>query len=176
MQSDHPIRYPNCLTADTRRQEQESLMHHVFVFGTLKEGFPNFEANKGSRIPGGFLTRERYPLFLVGERFSPWLILDEGKGFNVKGQVFRVTDEALLEMDKLERISEPDGYRRIELPVTSEANDSEIFVFAYAKPPEQVGAAEIRMELPGEYRLEHACLYRSRQLTGERAGRRLRWR
>jgi gamma-glutamylaminecyclotransferase len=67
-----------------------------------------------------------------------------------------------LEMDKLERISEPDGYRRIELPVVSAAGDSEILVYAYAKSLEQVVDAEIRMVLSGEYRLEHAHLYRSR--------------
>jgi len=137
-------------------------VHNIFVFGTLKEGFPNFAVNKGKRISGGFFTREKYPLLLVGERFSPWLILDEGSGFNVKGQVFCASDDVLLEMDKLERISEADGYRRIELPVISEADESEILVYAYAKSLQQVDAAEIRMELPGEYTLEHASLYRSR--------------
>lgn len=144
------------------RRQQESLVHNVFVFGTLKEGFPNFETNKGNRIPGSYKTREKYPLLLVGERYSPWLILAEGNGSNVKGQVFCVTDEALLEMDKLERVSEPDGYRRIELLVISETNGDEIPVYAYAKSAAQVAVADIRMELTDEYRLEHACLYRSR--------------
>jgi gamma-glutamylaminecyclotransferase len=139
-----------------------SLVHYVFVFGTLKEGFPNFGANKGVRIAGEFVTRKKYPLYLVGKRFSPWLILDEGKGFHVKGQVFSVSDEALLEMDKLERTSEADGYRRLELPVISAASGSEILVYAYAKPLEQVSGAELRMELQGEYTLEHASLYRAR--------------
>lgn len=138
-------------------------MHKVFVFGTLKEGFPNFAANKGERIPGDFVTREKYPLHLVGERFSPWLILAAGKGCHVKGQVFCVTDAALQGMDKLERTAEPDGYQRIELPVISAANGREILVYVYAKSPEQVSGAELRMELPGEYTLEHAALYRSRQ-------------
>lgn len=137
-------------------------MHNIFVFGTLKEGFPNFAVNRGKRIPGEFITREKYPLLLVGERFSPWLILDQGSGFNVKGQVFCASDEALSAMDKLERTSEADGYRRVELPVISEADDSEILVYAYTKSPEQAAAAEIRRELPGEYTLEHASLYRSR--------------
>jgi gamma-glutamylaminecyclotransferase len=137
-------------------------MHYLFVFGTLKEGFPNFAANKGVRVSGEFVTRQKYPLYLVGERFSPWLILDEGKGFNVKGQVFSVTDEALLEMDKLERISEPDGYRRLELPVICAATGDEILAYAYGKPLEQVSEAELRMELAGEYMLEHTSLYRAR--------------
>lgn len=50
------------------------MSHLVFVFGTLKEGFPNFATNKGVRRGGDFVTASRYPLYLVGERCSPWLI------------------------------------------------------------------------------------------------------
>ncbi len=50
-------------------------MEHVFVYGTLKEGFPNFEINRGVRLPGTFIMAERYPLYLVGERCVPWMIL-----------------------------------------------------------------------------------------------------
>ncbi|WP_285414832.1 hypothetical protein [Variovorax sp. efr-133-TYG-130] len=31
----------------------------VFVFGTLKEGFPNFTTNRGKRVAGEFVTVER---------------------------------------------------------------------------------------------------------------------
>lgn len=81
--------------------------HLVFVFGTLKEGFPN----KGIRMAGTFLTKECYPLYLVGERHSPWLINAPGDGKRIVGQVFEVDQAALEAMDKLERISVPDGYR-----------------------------------------------------------------
>src|SRR5438132_9604523 len=86
--------------------------HLVFVFGTLKEGFPNFSPNRGTRIPGEFRTRVAYPLYLVGERHSPWLIDEPGQGLHVTGQIFRVNPQALAAMDALERVSEPDGYRR----------------------------------------------------------------
>ena len=85
--------------------------YRVFVFGTLKEGFPNFDANSGLRFPGGFVTVERFPLYLVGERFSPWLIDKAGTGQQVAGQVFQVGQDALEHMDKLERTSGPDGHR-----------------------------------------------------------------
>ena len=57
----------------------------VFVFGTLKQGFPNFATNKGARVAGDFMTVERYPLYLVGERYSPWLVDAAGKGERVVG-------------------------------------------------------------------------------------------
>ena len=65
-------------------------MHRVFVFGTLKEGFPNFATNRGRRVAGDFVTKERYPFYLVGERHSPWLIDQPGEGERIVGQVFEV--------------------------------------------------------------------------------------
>lgn len=137
-------------------------MNRVFVFGTLKEGFPNFEKNKGIRFRGEFETKERYPLYLVGERHSPWLVLDKGNGHKVQGQVFTVTDDALAEMDKLERISEADGYRRIEITVLAKDTSEAFVVSTYGKTVEQIDDADIRTELPGEYSIEHAAHYRSR--------------
>lgn len=55
-----------------------NIAHRVFVFGTLKEGFPNFAVNTGIRLSGNFETEDLYPLYLVGERHSPWLVLNAG--------------------------------------------------------------------------------------------------
>ena len=46
----------------------------VFVFGTLKQGFPNAATNRGARWPGNFRTEAAFPLYLVGERHVPWLL------------------------------------------------------------------------------------------------------
>ena len=99
---------------------------------------------------------------LVGDRFSPWLLLECGKGFPVSGQVFSVDDETLASMDKLERVDEPDGYRRIKTTVVCMSSGQELDVFVYGKPPEMLNVDDIRVELEGDYLLEHAKLYRSR--------------
>ena len=88
------------------------MLTRIFVFGTLKEGFPNFATNRGRRVEGEFQTCQRLPLYLVGERFSPWLIDQPGEGFQVAGQVFEVDAATLALMDQLERTHEPDGYVR----------------------------------------------------------------
>lgn len=140
------------------------MKHLVFVFGTLKEGFPNFPANKGSRVPGVFLTKERYPLFLVGERHSPWLINSPGQGERIVGQVFEVDQPAIEAMDKLERISEPDGYRRvvIEVEAINATNSTNLSVFAYLKQAHHFVLSEARFGPLPEYTHEHAALYRPR--------------
>ena len=139
-------------------------MNKVFVFGTLKEGFPNFKTNKGIRYRGDFQTKEKYPLYLVGERYSPWLVLKAGVGHPVKGQVFEVTDDVLAEMDALERITAVDGYRKVSLPVVCLQSGDDMTVLAYGKPPEMLQGVEVMQELAGEFCLEHAALYRSRNI------------
>ena len=139
-------------------------MHSVFVFGTLKEGFPNFHVNGGARVPGEFVTVERFPLYLVGERCSPWLIDSAGEGHQVAGQVFQVSDAMLALLDQLERVGEPDGYIRasIDVELRGASQRSTMSVFTYLKPPGQLASADVRHGPLAEYALEHAALYRSR--------------
>jgi gamma-glutamylaminecyclotransferase len=119
----------------------------VFVFGTLKEGFPNFHKNAGRRLPGVFATAERLPLYLVGERHSAWLVDRPGEGEFVHGEVF-----------------EPDGYKRRRLRVVSVgvSPPKAIEAFAYLKEPGQLADATVRLGPLGEYTAEHAALYRAR--------------
>ncbi|MCP4472672.1 MAG: gamma-glutamylcyclotransferase [Gammaproteobacteria bacterium] len=137
-------------------------MYPVFVFGTLKQGFPNSSKNNGSRVPGEFLTKGRYPLYLVGERHSPWLVLSRGEGFQVRGQVFMVDDATLSFMDRLERTHEADGYHRVQMPVISESTNEEMQVFVYGKPAEQLEGMRVQLGPIAVYELEHSSLYRKR--------------
>jgi len=143
-----------------------TLHTRVFVFGTLKEGFPNFGTNTGIRVPGIFVTKERYPLYLVGERHSPWMVNTPGHGEHVVGQVFKVAPEVLERMDVLERVSESDGYDRIQIKVKSKSAepDTELLVHAYLKHPRNLAGAQIMVGPFAEYTLEHAALYRMRAL------------
>lgn len=140
------------------------MSHLVFVFGTLKEGFPNFRTNRGVRVRGEFVTVQRFPLYLVGERHSPWLVNAPGEGHRVSGQVFRVDAAALAQMDVLERVSEPDGYVRLAIEVVPAGGASEpsLTVFAYLKRLEQFDPASVRVGPLAEYAREHAVLYRRR--------------
>lgn len=137
-------------------------MHAIFVFGTLKAGFPNSDANRGARIAGEFLTSKRYPLYLVGGRYTPWLVHSEGEGFQVRGQVYLVDDAALGHMDRLERVQASNGYRRVKMSVISESTDTEMQVFVYVKSPQQLEDMQIQLGPIAEYELQHASLYQRR--------------
>ncbi len=94
------------------RESGEQVSNLVFVYGTLKEGFSNFEVNSGVRVPGEFVTVERYPLYVLGPLFLPWLVDAPGEGHHVIGQLFEVDAAGLARMDRLERIDESHWYRR----------------------------------------------------------------
>jgi gamma-glutamylaminecyclotransferase len=138
-------------------------MYPVFLFGTLKEGFPNSGTNRGSRVPGNFLTKYRYPLYLVGARHSPWLVLSKGEGFQVRGQVFMIDEVTLIDMDRLERTHEADGYRRVKILVFSEFTNEEMHVHVYVKPPEQLEGMLVQIGPIAEYEPEHSLLYQKRK-------------
>jgi len=136
--------------------------HLVFVFGTLKEGFPNFATNRGVRLAGSFRTCAAYPLYLVGERHVPWLVNSPGTGMRVSGEIFRVDGAGLAAMDTLERVAEPDGYRRELLEVEGGDSPGPLLAYAYLKQPRQLVMSEVRAGPLEEYKPEHAALYRPR--------------
>lgn len=139
----------------------------IFVYGTLKAGFPNFATNAAQRVPGAFVTVEALPLYLVGERSVPWLLDSPGQGHRVAGELYAATPEVLAGMDALERIGHADGYRRVEIAVVErDAPDAAPRrVQAYLKPAGQLTPELPRVGPLSDYTPAHAALYRRRAST-----------
>ncbi len=89
-------------------------MHQVFIYGTLKRGFPNHQAGLAkARFVARVQTQQAFPLVIGGRWFSPYLIDEPGQGQRVFGELFAVDDEGLALLDELEGVGHPLGYRRI---------------------------------------------------------------
>lgn len=134
-----------------------SPMSLIFVYGSLKEGFPNFHVNRGRRLAGEYLTAEPYPLFLHDGQL-PCLLPTAGTGLRVRGQVFEVVPEALAAMDALERVGEAGGYRRIEIEVVAAASPDgpRLAAFVYVQDPAFLDRAGDHVGPIDEYTLDHA--------------------
>jgi len=120
---------------------ERTILPLLFVYGTLKEGFPNHHLNIGRRVPGLFQTRAARPLLVVRlrqEDRAPWLLDAPGQGFPVRGQVFEIQPEDLVAIDAFEEVGRPTGYVRVELELAS-AQGEAVTAFAYVKPPDQLG-------------------------------------
>ncbi len=85
----------------------------VAVYGTLKRNHSNYRSYlTSSKYIGSGVTSKKYPLVIEG---LPYLIEDEGKGYNVEVDVFGVDDNTLDSLDMLE--GHPTWYRRKEVDV-----------------------------------------------------------
>lgn len=136
----------------------------VFVYGTLKKGFPNHDRYmQDARRVGTFRTRERYRLILNGDRYSPCMMAGAGRGRRVVGELYEVDPAGLALMDRLERIDLPDGYRRHRIRVNRvDGPPSDVReVFVYLKAPE--GVDDPRSEALATYTPQEARLYRNRK-------------
>jgi len=133
------------------------LMALLFVYGSLKEGFPNFHVNRGRRLQGQFATAQPHPLVLVNGRL-PCLLPLPGTGHNVIGQLFEVSPVELTAMDELERVGVPGGYARVELEVQNLGVPSQapIKAFAYVQDPELLNQPGEHVGPLSEYTSEHA--------------------
>jgi gamma-glutamylaminecyclotransferase len=138
----------------------------IFVYGTLKEGFPNFAFNPGKRVPGTYRTRQPFPFYVVQlpvEDRAPWLMNNPGQGLPVLGQVFEVDDATLQAMDVFEEVHLPSGYVRVELELEPvQAAGDVLRAHAYLKASHQLVEClliegpfeEYTAELAVGYRLE----------------------
>jgi gamma-glutamylaminecyclotransferase len=129
----------------------------LFVYGSLKEGFPNFHVNRGRRAPGEYRTVERYPFYLVDDRL-PCLFLAPGTGLQVTGQLFEVDDASLRVMDDFERVGQPGGYRRELVHVVGVWPDAAPAraAFVYVQDPALLAGGGSHVGPLAEYSLEHA--------------------
>jgi gamma-glutamylaminecyclotransferase len=101
-------------------------MRRIFVYGTLKEGFPNDHVMKGTRVPGRFVTARRMMLLIVGPHHVPWLMDEGGRGEFVEGEIYEVAPEHMPALDRLESVGEPGGYVRVPIGLRAIESDGSL--------------------------------------------------
>ena len=73
-------------------------LNNVFIYGTLKRGYSNHDDKiKPEIYLGEYRTKECYPLVIANEWFAPVLLLEEGVGYQVSGELYCVDDKKLAE-------------------------------------------------------------------------------
>lgn len=88
-------------------------LNYVAVYGTLKKNCSNYLYYlSDSQYIGSGLTKDKYPLVIKG---LPYLINKKGVGHNVCVDVFKVTDDTLKRLDKLE--GHPNWYERKQISI-----------------------------------------------------------
>ena len=114
-------------------------MHNVFVYGTLKRGFPNHATGmKSTAFVGRFRTCGRFALVLTGPWYSPVMIDEPGVGHRVAGEVFAVGDAELGTLDRLEGTDLPSGYHRTQIEVENIETGAVMKAWTYVKRRAQI--------------------------------------
>jgi len=121
----------------------------VFVYGTLKRGFPNHHLMPDADYKGACRTSGRVPLVIAGPWYTPILIAESG-GHRVTGELYGVDDDGLAYLDDLEGVGRPFGFDRIQLEV--QLANSWTVASAYAKPRDRIDI--IHSEPLAEYHLD----------------------
>ena len=125
-------------------------MHSIFIYGTLKRGYPNHDKYlKDQNYLGEYRTVECYPLVIANKWFAPVLIHEPGEGNQIIGELYRINNNKLHELDRLEHTNHVQGYTRIVIDIQNIRNLKFSHAFTYAKKRSQV--ADISSEYLSEY-------------------------
>jgi gamma-glutamylaminecyclotransferase len=89
----------------------------VFVYGTLKRGFPNHTYMQGATFIAEAATVDPYPLVVGGQWFTPYLMPEKGVGHRVRGELWDVPEAMMPALDDLESTHLPNGYWRHRIAV-----------------------------------------------------------
>jgi gamma-glutamylaminecyclotransferase len=105
----------------------------VFVFGTLKKGRQLHKCGlEGALLLGAFRTLQAFPLAIAGPWFAPMMFNEPGRGRNVLGEVYRIDEARLQQLDQLESIG-TSGNFRISIEVEQVPRGPRLWAFAYMK-------------------------------------------
>lgn len=74
----------------------------VFVYGSLKRGYRNEEFLYEAKSLGKAKTINKYPLVINKNKFYPYLLKEEGKGYEIIGELYRVKTNDLIKLDQFE--------------------------------------------------------------------------
>ncbi|KAL8095544.1 putative gamma-glutamylcyclotransferase At3g02910 [Apium graveolens] len=95
----------------------------IFTYGTLKRGFPNHNllaemlSSGDAAFLGVYTTADKLPL-VCGPYKVPFLLNFPGSGNQVTGELYSVSDKALVRIDELEGVS-TGHYQRMPVRLSS---------------------------------------------------------
>lgn len=74
----------------------------IFVYGSLKRGFHNESLLYNAKSLGKVKTVKKYPLIVTKNVHYPYLVKEEGKGYEIIGELYRVKKNELEKLDQFE--------------------------------------------------------------------------
>jgi gamma-glutamylaminecyclotransferase len=107
--------------------DRDDPRHLLFVYGTLKTGFCRNPYLQGQQFVGPVRTTSTYRLVDCGH--FPGLIVDLNHGISIGGELWRVNDHCLQELDWVEDVA-GGLYRRGQITLKN-CSDPEAMTYFY---------------------------------------------
>ena len=104
-------------------------MKNIFVYGTLKRGFPNYSQERLERFYMGCCkTVNCYSLIIADQYFVPVLLSDhkDSQAEQILGELYQVDQKTLAWLDQLEGVGKIKGYQRIEIEILTDTGKIKI--------------------------------------------------
>ncbi|WP_298851182.1 flavoprotein [uncultured Ruegeria sp.] len=170
----------NLKMADAEQGRDESFVtvnepsYLYFTYGSLKQGFPNHDAHNTvlNDFVGTARTRQPMPLIVPKEPFCDnpnckflhrmaTLVDQQGMGKQVSGEVYRVTESGLHELDRLEGYHGPGSpenvYIRKKINVVVDGVMKPAYAYVIADPAKYLqGLRDGTSEMVNDYTLDMA--------------------
>ena len=113
-------------------------MHKVFIYGTLKKGFPNYDRYMHEKY---YIckckTIDPYPLVVANKYYSPVLINEKGNGVIVSGELYEIDKRTIERLDRLEGVDTDWGYTKHTIDIITDSGEV-TQGFAYMKDRESL--------------------------------------
>ena len=115
-------------------------MHKFFIYGTLKNGFPNYDEYLLDKF---FIckckTIDPYPLVVANKYYSPVLINERGNGVIVSGELYEIDNLTIELLDSLEGVGTDCGYTKYTIDILTDSGEA-TKGYAYMKDRESLTA------------------------------------
>ena len=105
----------------------------IFVYGSLKKDKKLHNYLKTAKFLGKALTCDKYPMVIAKSGWYPYLIDKRGIGFNIKGEVYKISPKLMKVLDKVEEV--PFYYYRKQIPVCLNGKTIKAWVYFVKKTP-----------------------------------------
>ena len=88
-------------------------------------------------------------MVVANKWFAPVLLQEPGVGKQIIGELYQVSDSKLADLDRLEHVHQPKGYKRIVIEIQSIDEQEQLSAFTYVK--ERIHVADISSGYLNEY-------------------------
>lgn len=123
--------------------KEEPFKVYLFVYGSLKKGFPNNDILSQANYISKAKTLSKFAMYKEINKNYPYIIKDNNIGQNIEGELYQITRKDLLEkIDAFE--GSPDYFKRIDVMVKTRNKNIKAKTYILAAPKVPINKKQLK--------------------------------